>query len=1309
MSLRHVRLLVPLLFASTLSLFGQAVKPPESELDRLTFAKPELRVSQTLIDSEELREDLPNQGALQLFRQRYGDKWRFLIDRRTGRVNLVHGGAIPFFQRNAAGQSPDRSPAGVESLAQAFLGQNQDVFQISPTELVVDRAGTAPAGSSIHNVRFQWVHSGVPVEGGSIFLIVNNGNLIQIGSQNIAGIDVNPKPTISLEQAWEAVRAYAGMTPRDRIVKQGSLSFIPITRKGIDPDTNDVPFGRMMDYALVYRLAFERPGAVGVWEALVDAHTGELLRFRDSEIYGHVQGGVYKTDAPQTEVTASFGKADYGMGVFANASGDFPAVSGTSTMFGLTTGAAGNAGGVRIDDNCGSISQAANGVGLIDFGGSGGTDCTTPGFGGAGNTHAARTQYWNVTEIKNKAITYLPANTWLQGQLLDVVNFPSACNAGWSPTLLRVRFFRTGTVAADAFGPFSQTCGNTGELPGISLHEWGHGMDQLDGSGTGTDPDNIPVETRADWTAVLQTHQSCVGSGFATARSPLPAFGLNCVGYGNPCTGCTGIRDLDFMTRTTPTAWTPQNQGTVYTCSPGDYNGPCGWEDHCESGIASQALWDFVNRDLVAAPTSLDLVTAWQVADRLFYTGAPASTSMYTCSGSPAVSDGCGAGSLYTVMRAVDDDGDGVANGTPHAAAIFAALDRHGIACGAAGDAANQNQTSCPALTTPVVASTANSHQVMLSWTDGGASATRYFVYRNETGCDQGFAKIATVMAPGTSYTDDTVVHGVTYNYRIQAATANDACVSAMSNCTTATATLAADRDFYVRDWTSTPASFDNGVEPSTNPVFWATSDVWNKGTDTAGSPNASGSYDTDNMFAGAGALGNNFAFVRVHRNTSGSPATVFAHFLKSPFGTGSAYVDASAAADPTITFGAADTVQVIASGFPWHQDEVMSTHACLAVQIWTSDDPFIAPGLIGQTPGPGDYLVLNDNNKAQRNLDVSVNVPHFAGMGFALVHNSSLYPRDVNLQYVLPSGAQLTDSEIVVVGGEKRPFRSGDTVTLKGMQPGENRWLSLRHVTPTEDPVPVHFQDLDGGGPVNGFTILAQPVSVDEAIKRNLRDHTQVFNRLAAAFNARGGRAEAGAARKLAEAGPTPDKYLTFLRQHVSPMRVVLQPLVRRNDPFGTMKSLDSIAAAANGNQADRAASEHGMLLSRLDSFATMLQKADGDLADIPQMVLWQEALYRTRPGLQRLSCSARVVAESQAFIRAYDPRKPEAYRDLLASLNDCYVKTVLGVPRNKLGVEKAKAAMFVKGIFSSSAKLQQAHRKYLLALQEAVGPVQP
>ena len=40
--------------------------------------------------------------------------------------------------------------------------------------------------------------------------------------------------------------------------------------------------------------------------------------------------------------------------------------------------------------------------------------------------------------------------------------------------------------------------------------------------------------------------------------------------------------------------------------------------------------------------------------------------------------------------------------------------------------------------------------------------------------------------------------------------------------------------DYYVRDWTDTATVHDNGLEPSTNPVFYASSDVWNQRTNAA-------------------------------------------------------------------------------------------------------------------------------------------------------------------------------------------------------------------------------------------------------------------------------------------------------------------------------------------------------------------------------------------------------------------------------------------------------------------------------------------
>src|SRR6185295_6010746 len=40
---------------------------------------------------------------------------------------------------------------------------------------------------------------------------------------------------------------------------------------------------------------------------------------------------------------------------------------------------------------------------------------------------------------------------------------------------------------------------------------------------------------------------------------------------------------------------------------------------------------------------------------------------------------------------------------------------------------------------------------------------------------------------------------------------------------------LTTGNDFYVRDWTNSPTSGDNGAEPSTDPIFYNRSDVWNR------------------------------------------------------------------------------------------------------------------------------------------------------------------------------------------------------------------------------------------------------------------------------------------------------------------------------------------------------------------------------------------------------------------------------------------------------------------------------------------------
>ena len=117
---------------------------------------------------------------------------------------------------------------------------------------------------------------------------------------------------------------------------------------------------------------------------------------------------------------------------------------------------------------------------------------------------------------------------------------------------------------------------------------------------------------------------------------------------------------------------------------------------------------------------------------------------------------------------------------------------------------------------------------------------------------------------------------------------------------------VASSADFYVRDWTDTPTSGDDGTEPSTHWDFWNRPDVWNQFSSNVAFPADANDRPVSEP-AQAGA--DNYAFARIRRNAlppagSGSVA-VSAHFLVSEFGVGSNYVDwiFSDPGDPDVTF----------------------------------------------------------------------------------------------------------------------------------------------------------------------------------------------------------------------------------------------------------------------------------------------------------------------------------------------------------------------------------------------------------------------
>jgi fibronectin type 3 domain-containing protein len=765
----HRRILKLCLAAAGLLLVEQAgaqvMLREVSDLHALTVVSPRLAQDPATADAAAARHELVAgaDAALDAFVAGFGGHWVAQVDRRTGHVAYVEGSGIPWFpghgnslrRQDVSGFLAGRTApdlAAYDRMARAFAPRVAALLGIDPSALALDLGRSGAPAPHLWFVDYDVLVGGLEVEGARVLFTVNNGNLISVGTENLPAPDATvSEPRLALGQALAVVAEHiGGFTLDEDWVDTGSHRLLPDTREDVRFDAG-YETGHGRGVMGVWQFVFRRPDEVGTFRARVDAASGELLEFRDVNEYGSVTGGAYKGDRPAAEVVVPMPFANYGSGLYANSAGIFSGTSGTTTLVGQYIG---------ISDNCGAISKAADGSGVIALGSSSGTDCTTPGSGGAGNTHAARTQFYALNRAKEVARGWLPSNSWINARLTANVNINNTCNAFWNGST--VNFYRSGGG-----------CANTGELPGVSLHEYGHGLDTNDGSGSSAD--NGTGETYGDTTAFLATHNSCVGNGFLSS---------NCGGYGNACTSCTGVRDVDYARHTANTPSTVDNFTRPRCPTSGTgYVGPCNREGHCESYVSSETLWDLAMRDLPGAGTG----RAWTVLDRLWYLSRSSATKGFQCttSSTPWTANGCFTGSYFRTMRAVDDDNGNLTDGTPHGGALAAAFNRHGIAC--TSDAGwNTTFAGVTPPAAPALSVTAGSNSASLSWS--GSSGV-YDVYRNETGCNAGFTKV-TNDTSSTGFTDSAVANGVTYYYQVVAQpSGNEAAASAPSTCQSVTPT----------------------------------------------------------------------------------------------------------------------------------------------------------------------------------------------------------------------------------------------------------------------------------------------------------------------------------------------------------------------------------------------------------------------------------------------------------------------------------------------------------------------------------------
>ncbi len=662
-----------------------------------------------------------------------------------------------------------------------YLEANQADLDINFGELSPDYRVASHGNGNVYQFYIPRQVDGIRVEGSFITATIAQGNLNLMSVNTWGDVKTSNGRRLTAEEAMDAAKSFLSPLAVEREWGKPELLYVPLAN---GRGRSEVVRGKGYRFELVWSLKVEVPNDQGHWELFVDPK-GDVLKNEDMNAYAEAKGGVYP-------------KTNDGVGQDGTEQAGWPmpwmfvgsATTDTGGNYSLTGSQTATFNGpfVNMADNCGTDSLTQSGG--IDWGTSGGDDCVTPGFGGAGNTHSSRSGFYELNRIKEMARSHLPTNTWLQNRLTANMNINNTCNAFWNGST--VNFYRSGGG-----------CANTGEIAAVFDHEWGHGMDANDVVGGIASPSGEGI---ADIYSALRLADSCIGRNFLSTP---------CTGNGDPCLTCTGVRDIDYLQR-------QSGQPHDYSWS----NANCGGSVHCVGGVYSEAVWSLWKRKL---PTlfGMDNNTAHEVTTRLSYIAAGVTSTWF--SGGPP-NGGCGGSSGYMNYLAADDDDGNLNNGTPHMTAIFQAFDDQEIAC-STPTVQNSGCSGTPTSAPNVTASPGN-NSISLSW--GSVSgASSYEVFRAEGIFNCDFGKVRIGETTGTSLNDTDLQNGRDYSYVVIPKGSNDACFGPASACDTA---QPASAPACVVDADCDDALFCNGSE------------TCNAGTCVAGSNPCTGTETCDEV-----------------------------------------------------------------------------------------------------------------------------------------------------------------------------------------------------------------------------------------------------------------------------------------------------------------------------------------------------------------------------------------------------------------------------------------------------------------------------
>lgn len=525
---------------------------------------------------------LMEDAGWQAFVEQHGS-WSVVWNEATGTPHRAFGKSIPINGYSLINES------NIEAAALRFVTDHKGALKADPEFLRLVR---------VQEVRNRWYvsyvqqHNGLEVLLSEVELrVFPNGNVVAFGSDYYSDIQVSTTPVLSGKQALQS--ATGGLffdAAADERSVDDALYILPVAQGS-----------GSVDYHLVYRVNVRTVSPAGNYVAYVDAHDGTVVwRYnRVRTVGGTVSGDVQLVlptgpfvDMPLSDLYVNVD----GNQVTTDSLGNFDHAAVSSGI--ITAELRGPWVNVNRQDGPDASFSTAFNPG----------DTVLIKWDDVNSHPAERDAFFHTNLIHNFITTLDPAFTNINYSMPCAVNIADVCNAFWNGT--GINFFLAGGG-----------CPNTGQMPSVVYHEYGHGINdklyQQAGSSQGM-INGATHEGMADVVAALIEDTPDVGRGFT--------------GVG------TVLRSLDNTNR-----YPESISGSV----------------HQDGLIIGGAFWDLrVATDLQTA-RELSHFAKWGIPD-------DPNTGL-------AFSEW-----FVEVLVADDDDGD-LNNGTPHFNEINDAFNAHGI------------------------------------------------------------------------------------------------------------------------------------------------------------------------------------------------------------------------------------------------------------------------------------------------------------------------------------------------------------------------------------------------------------------------------------------------------------------------------------------------------------------------------------------------------------------------------------------------------------------------------------------------------